>query len=581
MTTPAEPLHPSVGRAHDRPRHPSPRGGAPNRPWWVAPLALTLAITIARLVYLALFCPYTLIEDEAHYWEWSRRLDWSYYTKGPGIALAIRAGTWLFGDTEFGVRFPAVIAAAIGAMSIAGLAADVSRGRDRHGHPLVPMNGRVAFFAAAVFMLTPITQLVGFVSTIDGPFVACWALACWAAWRALGRASVWAWVELGLALAVGFLFKYTILLLLPGLLLYAVLRRRRMKLTRSWPALAGITSALMVVGLLPVLIWNAREGWPTLRHLGGHLGVKGGDMPSTGWNYDPNWTLEFIGTQVGIVGPALALAALGAVRWMGRGPSDRTHRAGAAFLICAALPILFFYLLVTLKTEAEGNWALGGYATLMALAGWFAADSMVEYRRRIAAWLALPPGPSGHRPWAGYIRRKPEIPGQILWHVTVGYGLIVGVGMLRLDLLDYIPPLKDLAPAGRFMGADQMAAHVTEEAAKLRDQTGKEPFVVTQHYGRASQLAFYLPGHPSVLCTSSRMAGRRTQYDFWRDTSLDDPALLGRPAVMLGATPEQWRTVFAEAHPLGKLRGERKLQRPAFTGIGYLGFGAPPASTSR
>src|ERR1043165_551535 len=43
--------------------------------------------------------------DEAHYWMWSERLAPSYFSKGPGIAFAIRASTILFGATEFGVRF--------------------------------------------------------------------------------------------------------------------------------------------------------------------------------------------------------------------------------------------------------------------------------------------------------------------------------------------------------------------------------------------------------------------------------------------------------------------------------------------
>src|SRR5438067_8089566 len=43
--------------------------------------------------------------DEAHYWMWSERLAPAYFSKGPGIAFAIRASTTLFGANEFGVRF--------------------------------------------------------------------------------------------------------------------------------------------------------------------------------------------------------------------------------------------------------------------------------------------------------------------------------------------------------------------------------------------------------------------------------------------------------------------------------------------
>src|ERR1043165_4458871 len=42
--------------------------------------------------------------DEAHYWMWSERLAPAYFSKGPGIAFAMRATTAPFGPTEFGVR---------------------------------------------------------------------------------------------------------------------------------------------------------------------------------------------------------------------------------------------------------------------------------------------------------------------------------------------------------------------------------------------------------------------------------------------------------------------------------------------
>src|ERR1700746_919764 len=50
--------------------------------------------------------------DEAHYWMWSERLAPAYFSKGPGVAFAIRASTAVFGSNEFGVRFLSPILAA-------------------------------------------------------------------------------------------------------------------------------------------------------------------------------------------------------------------------------------------------------------------------------------------------------------------------------------------------------------------------------------------------------------------------------------------------------------------------------------
>src|SRR5271155_5160871 len=80
--------------------------------------ALLIVGTAAlHLAYLAYHCPLDLAPDEAHYWDWSRHLDWSYYSKGPLVAYLIRAGVlvagpWSMahtGNLMFAVRLPAVI----------------------------------------------------------------------------------------------------------------------------------------------------------------------------------------------------------------------------------------------------------------------------------------------------------------------------------------------------------------------------------------------------------------------------------------------------------------------------------------
>ena len=78
---------------------------------------LIVGSAVLRLVYLAYNCPLDLAADEAHYWDWSRHLDWSYYSKGPGVAWLIRLSCELFGSLAveltgnemLAVRLPAVL----------------------------------------------------------------------------------------------------------------------------------------------------------------------------------------------------------------------------------------------------------------------------------------------------------------------------------------------------------------------------------------------------------------------------------------------------------------------------------------
>ena len=523
--------------------------------WWRRTLLLVGGVTLARILYLVLLCPYTLIEDEAHYWEWSRRLEWSYYTKGPGVAWSIAAATRLLGDHEFAVRLPAAIGAGLTALLVALLARDAYR------------STRVGFLAACCVLLCPIFQVLGLVMTIDSPYAACWAMAMWSAWRAFeGRGRRW-FALAGLALGVGLLYKYTILLAIPGLMLAAWrINRDRPGTVRA----ASLPFAIVpfVVGIMPVIIWNAREGWPTVAHLLGHLGVKGGDMPVTqgggsGFHYEPIWTLQLIGTQLGMIGPILALAAAQAIGWM-RGRVATGAAPGAErFLVLNSAPILIFYIGVSFVTEPEGNWPLAGYLTLLPMA----AARVAAARDAMRTHAAGTPTAPGHRP-----EHAAPI---VAWRASVVLGAATALMLPRLDLLARLPVVGPLIPVHRFMGADRMAADVQRRLDSLKARTGLEPFVVSSHYGRASQMAFYLAGHPTTYCSSDLLGpGRRTQYDYWADTDLRrQQGLIGRPAIALGADEESWRTCFAAVTTTAQLDGDGKRGRAVHECEGFRGFG--------
>ncbi len=531
-------------------------------PWaasWRWTALLIAAIALARLAYLAWLCPYTLLEDEAHYWEWSRNLDWSYYSKPAGIAWLIAASSALLGESEFAVRAPAVFGGAAFALVAAWLAREVTGER------------RAGFFAAALVHLVPMFQSTSLLTSIDMPYAVCWTLAALGVWRGVvGGERRWT-LAAGLAAAAGLCFKQTMLLWFPGLILAAWWASRHRNGGRRGVWLRGLVVAgVAMAGLLPNVIWNAQRDWPTVRHLLGHLGMPGGDVvvapsgqPS---GYDPAWTLEFLGTQLALVGPTLLLVGLGWRRMADRPEARR-------FLAFFAFPILLFYLAVSLKTEPEGNWAYAGYCTLVPLAAIAVVRGMDEFCGALARWKSIPTP----RPKAGFLLRRPETPAQVLWHATIAFGLLSGFGMLRLDWIARAPVVGERIPLSRLVGADQMAAHVERLREDLRTRTpGMEPLVISQFYGRASQLAFYLPGNPIVYCSGSRMGGRKSQYDLWAHTDLSDPSLAGRPAVLLGDAGQDWSWGFDRVEPVGRLEGDRKRNREAFLGFGYR----PPRSTA-
>src|SRR5262245_49033995 len=192
---------------------------------WLCRLLATILIlgsAVLRILYLACDCPLDLSSDEAHYWDWSRRLDWSYYSKGPLVAWLIRLscellGPWSVqhtGSLTFAVRFPAVVCGALLLWALYQLTVETT---GRHG---------LALAVVAAGSTMPVLHAGASLMTIDAPYTACWAWALVFAWRAVtagepGASATggrpWAWPLAGLLVGLGILAKYTMVLFLPSL----------------------------------------------------------------------------------------------------------------------------------------------------------------------------------------------------------------------------------------------------------------------------------------------------------------------------------------------------------------------------
>lgn len=530
---------------------------ATDRGGWLALAGLVLGVLLLRVAYLAWLCPFGLVEDEAQYWDWSRHLALSYYTKGPGVAWTIALFTQVLGDSELAVRVMSPIASALAMWCVGLLAADCAGG-DR----------RVGLMAAAAYAVVPVFGVTALLGTIDGPYCAAWAVAALAGWRAMARGGRIAWLVLGAAIGVGFLYKYTMLLVVPGLALFAwtAARAGRLNLARGWRVWLGLGVVMLVLTSAPVLIWNHQQGWPTVRHLLGHVGFAepGGADPAFApppaaprpflERWSPAWLPVFVGTQLGMVGPLLALGLwAGYCAWRGLGGAEPGAN-GRWYLTALAAPILLFYAAVALVAEPEGNWPMAGFVTLVPLAAWAGVD----------AARALVAG--GRRSVA-----------HGLWRAGLIYGLVAMVGLLLLGPASQLPVVGSWVPLGRLEQGPRLAAGVEAWRAALAEQTGREPMVIAMHYGAASHLAFYLSGQPATFCTQSRFGGRPTNHDYWPVTNLDRADLLGRDAILIGGIPEQWAKIFTRVEDLGIVPGLERRGVRGFRGLEYRGFGRSPA----
>lgn len=518
---------------------------------WRATVALVLVALAVRVVYLVWVCEWELVEDEAHYWEWARRPGLSYYSKGPGIAWVILAATSALGDAAWAIRLPAAVFSAISALALARLTIDVTS------------DERAGFIAAAAFCLVPIYQVEAQIMTIDGPFITFWILAAWAAWRAFEAheegAFPWGlWALTGLLLGVGFLFKYTIVLLPLAFVVYGVLRRRELPWDRRLKMGALVAAGAMLVAMSPVIVWNARHGWPTVRHTLGHLGAPGGDVP-TSWDspFAGFSTLELMASQIGVVGPPMivlmvmtvvrelrqqrkriskALSAANSSR-----PAEGPEWPHRAYLICCAVVVLCTFFGVSLFSRVEGNWPAPAYVTLLVLVTEMLVSEGDAWRESLRQWRQRARGasPEGSEP-----RPRPRNSAIRWWHWTTVFGVWTLTVVMYPGLYAELPWMGRAVPMDRIKGATKVAARVEDARALLRRRTGEEPIVIAGSNGVASQLAYYLPGRPVVYDAGRWVGLRGSQYDYWEETDLTDPSLHGRPTVLVVHRAERWREAF-------------------------------------
>lgn len=452
---------------------------------WAGPVVV-VAVVLFNAAYVANWCPHDLAPDEAHYWDWSRHPDWGYYSKGPLIAWLIRAGCWLFGETPLGVRSVAV---ACGGLLLAGLWRLTLN---------CTGSARAALLVLLVAAAHPAVAVVGVLSTIDGPFLACWAWAMVAAHRKR-------WVAAGLLVAVGTLAKPTTLLF-PACVLLVALFRPEWRTWRLW-----LFFPFAAAGLFVLALWNAVHDWVSVRHLFGHAG-NGGEPVA--W-YSP---LAFVGGQIALLLGGWFVAWLLAV-WRFRpttGMNACATDSTTAFLWWLSVPVFTAFLLASVRTAGEPNWPAAAYLGGAVLVAKWVGEQAGGRWRWLVTWV-LP--------------------------LTVGVGLVSSVLVRWPDLVrpslaallptpaeNAAPPIRRVDPTARLAGWQTLAKAVDEVRADLDD-----PVIVTMAWTVPGELGFYCDGHPPVYSFGSAVGDRVSQYDLWRPNPVADAqAFAGRTFVYVG-----------------------------------------------
>ena len=409
-------------------------------------------IAVLILLRFVLAGTANLAEDEAYYWLWSTHLATGYYDHPPMIAYWIRAGTAIFGQTEFGVRFVGLLSAIGGSYLLFRTSLILFGDRDAAWLCVFWMNATLLCNAGAL-VATPDTPLAFFTTA------ALFALAK----LIQTKRGEW-WYAIGASLGLAFMSKYTAALLLPGLFLWMIASAEgRRWFLRPEPYIGAVVALLVI---MPVVHWNYAHDWASFAKQAEHS-IK--DKPASAFGS----IAEFFGAQAGLATPLIFLFCLfGSGYALVRG----FQRGEARWLLLGLMttPILVFFFVHAANQKIQPNWPglvypaaiLAAVHAIRALSAEKGAPRWLSASFRLAPWIGIA--------------------------FTLAAFFQLGLGLLPINAK------KD--PTSRLKGWSQLCGDIE----RLRRDHGAG-MVLTDRYAITGELAFYGGGPDGVAQINERI----------------------------------------------------------------------------
>lgn len=452
-------------------------------------LGLILIVSISLLRFI-LAAKVGLGDDEAYYWEWSRHLQLSYYDHPAMVSWLIKAGTFLFGTNSFGVRVFGLVANTLSGWLLWKI------GNELYGR-------KAAWAAALLYFCAPLFNIGGILMVPDAPMGLAWVLFAYLLWRILigGHRDLLSWMAIGSVLGFGFLSKYTMVLIAFSAICLMLSERdwRKLFATKGFWLACAIAAALS----LPIVIWNAGLGWPTLAY---HLRDR--QMGGGGANFN-RWG-QFWVSQAIALGPALLILSL----WVWASSLFRWRDRSSRFVLLLSLPTFFLFAAQSLFAEFKPHWPAPAYVLVFLSAGaWlasgFASEARVLHIYFVRSVLAL--------------IVAVFLPLNVLFYVSAFYPVLPKLARQIAPQAGWDPKFD---PTNDLFGWPEAFARASELRREFVARGEPAPFLSTSRYQLVAQLAF-VSGERVW-----RVSPGHDQYSFWQ-TADELKALTGASSIYI------------------------------------------------
>lgn len=495
--------------------------------WTGMAILLGILLTGVRFSFL-MDANIDLSFEEAQYWDWSRRLDWGYFSKPPMIAWIIHFFTQIVGNsTPFWVRFPSTFFALILLIALWRFTA------------MLGGNRQTRFWAVLTASTMPLFAAGSVLITTDTPLILWWMFALISLWLALHTEALKYWIVCGLFVGLGLLSKYSMFYFhacLFVMLIFTPKLRNQLRNKGVW-----IATGISLLMLAPPMLWNYANDWVSFRH----VAADATDRGSAGLN--PLFFFDFIGSQAGVAGIGIFFGGLW-LAWKRRKQITPAQK----FLLWFSLPIILGFALKSFTSKVQGNWIAMVYPalTLFAVLTWTDWRCQLPKTDRVYKRLTL----------LGIATILLGLPTTLAVYYPLACFEKAGENLMQTEEQleqDFGQNNKVAYQIGRSVQSLAKPLLCWAEAGRLTSIIRKEmpdpdnTFILTTSYHWAAEMAFYVDGQPhAMVCEGTR----KSQYDIWDEihSHLGNDAVLVTERPLTSLMPETL-SAFAHVEAIGPI----------------------------
>ena len=455
----------------------------------------------ATLIHFVFNRGYGFFRDELYYAACGEHLAWGYFDHAPLAPFIARFSRAMLGDSLFALRFFPALAAAAKVLLAGWMAREFGGGKFAQ------------FLASFTVLLAPIYLTFDNFFSMNSFEPVFWMAAAAIVLRILNGGDQRLWLLFGVVAGLGLLNKHSMLFFGSGLALGMLLTPARKQFATVWPWVGAATAFLI---FLPNVLWEVRNGWPTIAILHHVIGTK--------YTHVSAW--EFIWQQTLLTNP------LGAPIWI----------AGLWYLL----------------RDAQGKkYALLGWAYFTVLVEMIVLNGKIYYLAPIyvmllaagAVWIelrALPRTGAWLKPAivlplliAGLVvapLTMPVLPVRAL----VKYASFWDVKSVRVENV----PQGELPQLfGDMFGWDEQAAAMADVYRSLPPLERSQAALLAYNYGEAGAIDHFGPrlGLPKAI-------SGHNQYGLWGPRGYT-----GQVVIAIGYEQARLREFFAEVSPAARV----------------------------